>query len=327
MIKKLLSLACFAALTSAAQTTNFSLYYSFSSVTGTANPVTVDPTPAPTATGVTSGSWTAVGTGTGSTAGGVFSFVNWPTGATNGNNSTFTGTMNPGEYYEITITPQTSYAVTLTDMTFGATRSSTGVRHWAVRTNKDNYSVNTAASYTPQGTAATNSVTPITVQGGNTFFWTDDAVTGSPAFASYNICQALFNGPQYANQATPFTIRIYAWDAEGTSGTFRIDTARINGSATYSVGVGLPKLTHDINAKFKLYPNPTNDGVAVLEATQANVNKIEVINLLGAVVASQNVAINEEKIKLDLTTLATGTYFVRVSSTQGTSTEKLIITK
>ena len=163
--------------------------------------------------------------------------------------------------------------------------------------------------------------------GGNTFFWNDDATTGSAAFATYNICDVAFAGPNYVNQYTPINIRMYAWNAEGTTGTFRIDTLRINGVATMSLGVGLSKISHDINAKIKLYPNPSNDGFVTVDVPTNNYSKIEVLNILGAVVASQNNALAEEKLKLDLATLPTGTYFVKVSTGDKSYTEKLIISK
>ncbi|MGZ4090453.1 MAG: T9SS type A sorting domain-containing protein [Bacteroidia bacterium] len=329
MIKKLLSIACLTVLAGNMNSQSFSLYYTFASVTGTANLITVDPTPAPTANGVTSGSFTAVGTGTGSTAGGVFSFVGWDNGATSGNDNYagLTGSVNLNKYYEISLTPQSNYVVTLNSLTFGVSRSGTGVRTWVVRTNKDNYTTNAPATYTPLNGAASASVIPVSVQSGNVFFWNADATTTPASFATNNICGANFSGPNFTNQFTPYILRLYAYNAEAPTGTFRIDTARINGTATFSAGVGLPKLTHDLNANFKLYPNPTNEGIANLEATGINVNKVEVLNIIGAVVASQNVTINEEKIKLDLATLPTGTYFVRISSEKGITTEKLIIAK
>jgi hypothetical protein len=328
MIKKLLSLSLLAFGVNSVNAQSFSLYYSFNSVPqGSTALITVDPTPAPTATGINSGSFTAVGTGTGSTTNGVFSFVSWGTGATGGNNTTFTGAIDLGKYYEIVLTPQPNYVVTLNSMSFGATRSGTGVRNWAVRTNKDSYSTNSAATYTAFSSAASSPTVPVTVQGGNTFFWTADAVTGNAAFATYNICQVNFNPSTHTNQNTPFNVRMYAWNAEAATGTFRIDTLTINGVATMSMGVGLPTVSHDINAKIKLYPNPTNDGVVTIDAATTNYTKIEVLNILGAVVASQNNNLAEEKIKLDLATLPTGTYFVRVTAGDKSYTEKLIISK
>jgi hypothetical protein len=327
MIKKLLSISLLAFGVNTITAQSFSLYYPFTSVPqGSVTLITVDPTPAPTATGVNSGSFTAVGTGTGSTTNSVFSFVGWGTGATTGNNTNFTGAIDLAKYYEIVLTPQPNYVVTLNSMSFGATRSGTGVRHFAVRTNKDSYAANVAATYTAYSSAATNSPQPISVQAGNTFFWNDDAVVNPAAFATYNMCGVAFPA-NCANQYTPFNIRMYAWDAEGTGGTFRIDTLTINGVATMSLGVGLPTVSHDINAKIKLYPNPTNDGFVTVEASTANYTKIEVLNILGAVVASQNNTLTEEKIKLDLATLPTGTYFVKVTTGDKSYTEKLIISK
>jgi len=326
MIKKLLSIGLFVAGVNAVNAQSFSLYYPFSAVQGTAALITVDPTTPPTATGITSGSFTAVGTGTGSTTNGVFSFVGWATGATNANNTTFTGALDLNKYYQITLTPQPNYVITLNSMSFGSTRSGTGVRNWAIRTNKDSYAANIAASYTPQSVAATNSPIPISIQGGNTFFWNDDAVSGAAAFATYNMCGVTFPA-NCANQFTPFNIRMYGWNAEAGTGTFRIDTLTINGVATMSLGVGLPTISHDINAKIKLYPNPSTDGVVVVEPATTDYSKIEVVNILGAVVASQNNATTEEKVKLDLTTLPVGTYFVKITSGNKVYTEKLIIAK
>jgi hypothetical protein len=105
-----------------------------------------------------------------------------------------------------------------------------------------------------------------------------------------------------------------------------MDTVVLNGTATFSLGVGLPTLSHDLNAKFKLYPNPSANGLVTVEAINSNFTKLEVVNILGAVVASQNATLNE-KINLDLTTLPTGTYFVRMTSGAKVTTEKLIISK
>ena len=326
MIKKLLSIALVAVGVNTINAQSFSLYYPFTSVQGTVALITTDPTPAPTAAGVTSGSFTAVGTGTGSTTNGVFSFVGWGTGATNANNTNFTGALDPSKYYQIVLTPQTNYVVTLNSMSFGATRSGTGVRHWAVRTNKDTYTANVPATYTAISSAASSSPQPVSIQGGNTFFWNDDAVVNPAAFATYNICNVNF-GANCANQFTPFNIRMYAWDAEAATGTFRIDTLTINGVATMSLGVGLPTISHDINAKIKLYPNPSTDGVVIVEPATTDYSKVEVVNILGAVVASQNNATTEEKIKLDLTALPVGTYFVKITSGDKIYTEKLIIAK
>src|SRR3982750_5045769 len=89
---------------------SFSGTYPFTNVTNTSG--RTDPTPVPTATGVTFGSFSAVAPAgnpnslsPNPNASVRFSFTGWPTGATNGSN-TFTGSINTGQYYEVTISPQ-----------------------------------------------------------------------------------------------------------------------------------------------------------------------------------------------------------------------------
>jgi len=316
MIKKLLSVAvlAFAGLSLSAQ--SFSLVYPFSAATGSSG--TTDPTPSPTAIGITSGSWTANGLSANPTTTNVWAFTGWPTGATNADNSNFTGSLTPTQNFEITLTPQNGYGVTITNITFYTTRSGTGPRHWAVRSNKDGYAANLPASISLISPTSSGSV--ITVQGGDTFFWSDDAKSSS---AWYNNCMVNCTGPSFSVQTSPFIFRVHAWNAEGGAGSYRIDSAVVNGNA--AIGAGIHKLTHDLNAKFQLYPNPTNDGIVMVEA-KSNFSKLEVINILGAVVSTQN-SLTENKIKLDLATLPEGTYFVRISSGDKVTTEKLIISK
>lgn len=325
MVKKLLSIfiVCFIVKTGNSQ--NFALSYPFSAVTNSSGPV--DPTTSPNAAGITTSSWTAVGTGTNSSGAGYFSFTQWGTGATSSNNVTFTGSIDPGKYYEVTLTPQAGYSVSLNSMSFGASRSGTGIRHFAVRTNRDGYTANVAATYTPLNSAA--STTVIQIQGGDTFFWFDDANnTGSGAAGSVynNICGANFSGPNFSNQTTPYTIRIYAWNAEASGGTFRIDTLLINGVATFSTA-GLGTVSHDLNASFKLYPNPNSNGILYIEPKNADKGSIEIVNILGSVVAREEKESGTSKVKLDISSLTGGTYFVRYKSGEKMVTEKLLITK
>jgi hypothetical protein len=317
MIKKLLFVAFLAFISQLTIAQSFSLVYPFSSVTASTG--AVDPTPSPTAAGVISGSFTANGLGANPTTTNVFAFQGWPAGATASNNVSFSGALDLTKYFDITLSAAANYVVSLTDMYFYMNRSNTGARHWAVRTNKDAFNTNLPATALGVGTGTT-----ITVDTGNNFFWSDWAVTTTNI--SRNLCKVSFTGPNYSNQFTPYNVRFYAWDGTSTSGSWRIDSVAINGTATFSAGVGLPKLTHDLNAKFKLYPNPSNDGLVIIESSKNNFSKVEVVNLLGAVVASQN-GILADKITLDLTTLPQGTYFVRISTENYISNEKLIISK
>lgn len=319
MIKHLLSISIlFLGLNGFSQ--SFSVMYDFGSVaSGTANTGTVDPTPPPTAPGVTFGSFSAVGTPTSTSASGVFAFSGWDATIANGNDTyaTYTGAINPAKYYEVTITPNSS-TVSLNSITFNMSRSSTGPRNWAVRSDKSTFANNINASV-----VGTN--TNINVQTGNVFFWALDSytVSGGKQEAGSTIT---LSGPNYVNQTVPTTFRFYAWNAESGAGTFRIDTVRFSG--TVGGASGINEFTQDLNSTIKIYPNPSNDGVVFLDAKKINFTKIEVVNILGSTVAVEN---NESalngKIRLDLNTLPSGTYFVRVSSGTKVYTERFFITK
>lgn len=317
MIKNLLSASLlFLSLSVFSQA--FSGMYPFSGVmSGTASTGPTDPTPPPTATGLTFGSFVAVGTGTVPSAGGVFSFSGWDVSITNGNDAyaTYTGAINPAKYYEVSLTPATNYGVDLTSITFNMLRSSTGPRNWSVRCSKDSYANNLPASV--------GSNTAISVVGSNIFFWNLDA-TGNTIQQKGSTIN--LSGPNFSGQTTPYSFRFYAWNAENVAGTFRLDTVIFNGLAT--IGSGIADITHDLNASFKVYPNPSQDGIIYIDAKKLNYSKIEVVNVLGTTVAVENkeVAPNE-KAKLDLNTLPAGTYFVRISSEGKVYTERFFITK
>lgn len=299
---------------------SFTAMYDFSSVVGgtVANTGTVDPTPPPTVTGITFGSFMAFGTPTNTSASGVFAFSAWDVGVAGGNDvySTYTAAINAGKYYEVSVTPNAT-SVTLNSITFNMSRSSTGPRTWVVRSNKDSYAANLPASVSGN--------TNINVQATNVFFWALDSYTVSggkqEAGGTINL-----SGPNFTNQTTPYTFRWYAYNAESNAGTFRIDTVRFNG--TVGGTSGLAEYSQDLNSTIKIYPNPSNDGVIYLDTKKINYSKIEVVNILGSVITIENKsATPNEKIKLDLNTLPSGTYFVRVTSGSKVYTERFFIAK
>lgn len=314
MIKNLLS-ATFLFLSFGLFSQAFNGMYPFSSVTSTTGPT--DPTPPPTATGLTFGAFTSVGTGTAPSAGGVFSFSGWDMSIANGNDAyaTYTGAINPAKYYEVTLIPSGGYAVNLTSITFNMLRSSTGPRNWSVRSNKDGYAANLPASV--------SSNTAISTVAPNIFFWNFDA-TGNVIQQKGSTVS--LSGSNFMGQTSPYTFRFYAWNAETTMGTFRVDTVVFTGLAVG--GAGIHEFSQDVNSVLKIYPNPSNDGVVFLDAKKINLSKIEIVNILGEVVESRyNQANQNEKIKLDLNNLAPGTYFVRATSGNTIYTERFFITR
>lgn len=311
MIKHLLSISLiFAGLNTFAQ--SFSAKYNFAQTT-TVTPSTTDPTPPPTVTGVVFGSFSAVGVGTVSTSNGSFTYDNWGLGGVNNDNSvtSYTGAIDLNKYYDVSITPQSNYEVTLTDMTFSARRSGTGPRQFSVRTSADSYASNLPA------TASTNTL--ISVVNTNEFFFNTDGVTSTT-----NGNTITFSDPAFTGITSALNVRFYAWNSEGTAGSFRIDSVIFNGSVSISTGLG--KVKYDLNSNLNVYPVPSHDGVLFVEAKNAiNVSRVEVLDVLGNVVLTNNS--NESKVKLNLSDMSSGNYFVKVYSAAGVSTKKITVVK
>ncbi len=294
----------------------FNALYPFSAVTSTSG--VVDPTPTPTAVGVSFSSFTAVGVSANSGAGGRFSFSSWGTGATDAVDtySTMTGSIDLNKYYQAVVTPSAGYGVTISSITFDVRRSGTGIRNFSVRSSADNYAFNL-----PVGIAFTQTV--VTSIPGNILFWSLD---GASTSVDQRWGSVLPMGTAFTNFLNPITFRIYAWNAESGIGTFSIDSLRFFGTAT--LGAGVAQLTHDLNAGFSLYPNPSNDGTIVLETKHMTAKKIEVLNALGSVVTTQDKeATLNEKITLNLNELPMGTYFIRVTTGGKVYTERFFIAK
>lgn len=315
MIKHLLSISIlFLGLNGFSQ--SFSAMYPFSNVTTTTG--VTDPTPSPTATGLTFGPFTAVNLSANSSGGGRFSFTSWTTGATNAVDtySSMTGAIDLTKYYEVTLTPQSGYGITLTKIDFDVRRSGTGVRSFAARSSADGYTNNIPA-------AVVMTQTNISIPAAGEFFWNFDATSTS---VDQKGCSYMPSGVGYTGFTSPLTVRFYAWNSEAGTGTFSMDTVIFHGSATF--GAGIASLTQDLNASLKVYPNPSNDGIVYLDTKKINFSKIEVLNILGSTVAVENKeATVNDKIRLDLNTLPAGTYFVRVTSGSKVYTERFFITK
>lgn len=320
MIKQLLSISLMAScfLTKAQ---SFTSVYTFSAVaSGTASTGYTDPTPVPTATGLVFGSFTAVGTGTGSStnpgAAGRFVFDNWPTGSATGTVSTdtyslMTGVLNPGEYYEVSLTPSAGFDVSLTSITFGARRSGAGIRNYAVRSSIESYSVNLPAS------VGTN--TNISVVGNNEFFWNFDATSTSTDQTGSSVT------PSAASFSNAVSFRFYGWNSEVTGGNFSIDNVTFNGFATLTTGIA--KISFDLNSNFNIYPVPSHDGILYVESkNNSELSKIEVLDVLGNIVLSSNTK-NDSKVKLNLSEMSNGNYFVKVYSGNSSSTQKIVVFK
>jgi PKD repeat protein len=197
---------------------NINTAYKFDSVTTTSG--TVNSTGLPSATGGIMGSFSATGVGTNSTAAGKFSFDNWDSGAADGATTyaSLTGTVNTGKYYEFTVAPESNaYTMTLTGLTFVVDRNATGPRTWVVRSSVNSFGTNLTPTITP---ANTN----LSVQGSTVMFLNTDVTTPQKG-TKLNLSGAL-----YTNRTSPVTFRIYAYNAEDSTGTFGVDSVYITGT-------------------------------------------------------------------------------------------------
>lgn len=313
MIKKLLSLA-FVSSAVLLNAQSFTATYSFAATT-TASPV-MDPSTPPTASGLTCGIFQAVGTNSVNASAGRFSFNNWPIATTSGSLSAATytdmgGSIDLGKYYEVTLIPNSGNQLTLNSMDFVARRSATAPRSFAVRSNVGSYASNLPATVAGTGTV-------ITIAGTNEFFF---SVDGNTNYFSGN---TITFGSPFVNLTSAVTVRIYAWNSESTAGNFAIDDVTFNGSTSLTTGLG--SITSELNAPFTIYPVPSNDGVVFIDnKNTSEISKIEVMDIVGKVVSTTLPTTN--KVMLDLSAIANGTYSVRVTTNASISIQKIIVNK
>ncbi len=196
-------------LTAAGQA--FTATYDFAAVTQTSG--ATDPTPVPTATGVTFGSFSAAGVSANSTGAGRFSFSNWSPGAANGSN-VFTGGLDFTDYYSVTLSPQSGYSIDISSIAFTLQRSGTGVRQFVVRSSQDNFGSNL----------------PVIVPSNP-----DLSVLPDNTVQIGDVNLAATNGLSVALNATSITgavtLRFYAFNTEASGGTFSIDNVVFSGIA------------------------------------------------------------------------------------------------
>lgn len=299
---------------------SFTATYSFTNITTTSG--RTDPTPVPTATGVTFGSFTAVGSGLSANpnAGGRFSFTGWPTGATNGSD-VFTGTADAGRYYEVTITPQANFTLSLNTVTFTLQRSGTGIRQYAVRSSADGYAANLPASIEP---ANVN----LQVVAGN-IFQVADATTSAE-----NGSKITLSG--FTNISSPITFRFYGFNAEASGGTFSIDNVVFSGTATISQAAANIVLdTSSLN-----FPPTAVNGSSVLNYTLRGDNLTDQVTITTAAPYSVSTAANgtysttltipaadvatAKPVYVKFSPTATGTFTGTISNSSSGATAKTV---
>jgi predicted extracellular nuclease len=109
-------------------------------------------------------------------------------------------TLNLNDYYALTIQPHCGFEMTLTSLTLDEKRSSKGIRNWSIRSSLDNFA-------------------------------TDLKVFNVPDNSNLRTAQTVtFNGLE--NITGPVELRMYGFNAEAGTGTWRIDNVHIKGDIT-----------------------------------------------------------------------------------------------
>ena len=295
------------------QAQNFIGTYTFDSIKTTTG--TMDPSFVPTATGVTFGSFKAVGTPVNPNAAARFSFTNWPTGSIGGTAdslySGMTGSLSTTEYFEVTISPNASYSITLDTIRFTARRSSTGPRSYSVRSSADGFTTNILNSFLTASSW-------ISSQGTNEFFYNHD--TSSNTYNNINGNLILLTGGSFNALANPITFRFYAWNAEASGGSFGIDNVSINGTATIATSIKENKKTDLI-----VYPNPSANGLFTFDlGAVTGKTIITVYDIIGNEILSKEIN-SGNKQTIDLSNQANGSYFIKIKNSNSISTRKITI--
>jgi hypothetical protein len=108
------------------------------------------------------------------------------------------------DYFSFTLTPESGYVLSLTQLILDERRSLTGIREWSVRSSLDGFSSDLATFAVPDN---------------------DATRTGQ----TISLSAALFG-----QLDTPIEFRIYGYSSEQSGGTWRIDNLMVDGSVTAS---------------------------------------------------------------------------------------------
>ena len=101
--------------------------------------------------------------------------------------------------------------------------------------------------------------------------------------------------------------------------TFYIDNLYFSKAPTNSV-------SEAYFSSFNVYPNPANEKLTIAASTNGvNINTISLINIQGQTLNTQEVNSTIANSSMNVSNLASGVYFVKVSTVQGTHTERVII--
>ena len=112
-----------------------------------------------------------------------------------------------------------------------------------------------------------------------------------------------------------------------TEGTFDYTVASVcaNGeseeSEPYTVVVEEVSLEEYAN-NFEIYPNPAESNITI--NTNENINEINIYNIIGIKVYSEQVSVERCPLSVDLTTFNSGVYFIKINTEKGDIVKRFV---
>ena len=120
----------------------------------------------------------------------------------------------------------------------------------------------------------------------------------------------------------------YTWNGVvyGQSGTytqvltdqFGCDSTVVLHLSLHTIGVEDYTLDGDVT----VYPNPTRNRVTIGTTNMLSVEKLDIYDAYGKLLATVNV--NDADAEVDLSTYAAGTYFIRITTDKGVVTKRVV---
>lgn len=117
----------------------------------------------------------------------------------------------------------------------------------------------------------------------------------------------------YTGQAIYIAFREVMADNQADGAAIMLDVVQV------SSNVGINEATN--NVTLNTYPNPANDVVYV--SSSVEIKTLSLTNIVGQTVLSTEV--NNSNTSVDVSTLSSGVYMLRVETTEGFRTEKLVV--
>lgn len=91
-------------------------------------------------------------------------------------------------------------------------------------------------------------------------------------------------------------------------------------SQDFCINLGIDE--NDLSTKISLYPNPASGSVSVV-SKEIQIQKVELVNIAGQLIST--IDGNSMVVKVDISDVSSGVYFVRIHAAEGTTVKQLIV--